>query len=313
MTWFKVDDGLHSHLKAMRAGAEAMGLWVLAGSWSADQLTDGWVPEYAALRITSNAMTHAESLVRAGLWEPGKEDGDPGWWFHDWTDHQPTRDEVERRRDEARERMRRLRSGSRDVRANADRTSEEVRDPRPVPSRPDQKEERGAGAPPTPGASEKAKTRKGARIPEDFAVTTEMAAWATTNVPGIDAHRETEKFRDYWLSESGSRASKIDWVRAWQLWLRKAQDWGPGSTSAVTPKPLDMPSFDHLHGVAAAETAAGLIEQVWHGPAQPSRDDRTAHAAWVQERRDWITAHEGEIKVALASRAARPHGRTIQR
>lgn len=41
MAWFKVDDKLHSHPKLYRASLRAMGLWVLAGSWCSDQLTDG--------------------------------------------------------------------------------------------------------------------------------------------------------------------------------------------------------------------------------------------------------------------------------
>ena len=52
MAWFKVDDKLHSHPKRYRASLRAMGLWVLAGSWCSDQLTDGVIPRdlLAALR-----------------------------------------------------------------------------------------------------------------------------------------------------------------------------------------------------------------------------------------------------------------------
>lgn len=94
MTWFKVDDTLHSHKKAMRAGAEAMGLWVLAGSWAADQLTDGWVPDYAITRWSSHPDELANRLVAAGLWVEGEHDGDKGWWFHEWEERQPTRSDV---------------------------------------------------------------------------------------------------------------------------------------------------------------------------------------------------------------------------
>lgn len=107
MTWFKTDDSLHSHKKAMRAGVEAMGLWVLAGSWCADQLTDGWIPDYAALRLAPNAEELAERLVKAGLWEPAERDGEPGWIFHDWEQYQPSRADVEaRRRSDAERRAR---------------------------------------------------------------------------------------------------------------------------------------------------------------------------------------------------------------
>lgn len=99
MPWFKVDDKLHSHKKAARAGVDAMGLWVLCGSWSSDQLTDGFVPDYIAQRFDPDAERKAGRLVSADLWYPDEHDGDAGWRFHDWTDHQPTREEVERRRE----------------------------------------------------------------------------------------------------------------------------------------------------------------------------------------------------------------------
>lgn len=94
MTWMKVDDGLHSHRKALRAGAEAMGLWVMAGSWVGDQLTDGFVPDYVVRQFVSDPDTVAGRLVAAGLWEPGELDGDKGWWFHDWLVQNPSREKV---------------------------------------------------------------------------------------------------------------------------------------------------------------------------------------------------------------------------
>ena len=38
MAWFKVDDKLAFHPKVLTAGNTAIGLWVRAGAWSADQL-----------------------------------------------------------------------------------------------------------------------------------------------------------------------------------------------------------------------------------------------------------------------------------
>jgi hypothetical protein len=92
MTWFRVDDRLPDHRKTRRAGTAAMGLWVLAGAWSSGHLTDGWVPREVALRYGTARM--AERLVEAELWVAGE----PGWWFHEWTEHQPTREQVQLRR-----------------------------------------------------------------------------------------------------------------------------------------------------------------------------------------------------------------------
>ena len=105
MAWFKVDDKLHSHKKSARAGVAAMGLWTLAGSWSADQLTDGFIPDYIAERLAPGASEQlAKELVAAGLWVDDVYDGDTGWRFRDWTDYQPTRDDVEAQREVSRRR-----------------------------------------------------------------------------------------------------------------------------------------------------------------------------------------------------------------
>jgi hypothetical protein len=128
MAWFKVDDHLHSHRKAMRAGTEAMGLWVLAGSWSGAEESDGWVPSYVLTRLAGpGADELAERLARAGLWHADVVDGEDGYRFHEWDTYQPTREQQEAKREQARERMRR-------VRANGGSTSRAVT---PTPTRPD--------------------------------------------------------------------------------------------------------------------------------------------------------------------------------
>ena len=76
MSWFKIDDKLHSHKKVARLhGIAPMGLWALAGSWSSNQETDGFIPEYIAERIDQDFAEHAAELVRVGLWEVDEIDG----------------------------------------------------------------------------------------------------------------------------------------------------------------------------------------------------------------------------------------------
>lgn len=147
MTWFKVDDKLAASRKVLsipRARrAAAMGLWVLAGSWCSSALTDGRVPAYMVEELAGTEEA-AHDLVAAGLWETDPD----GWVFHDWTQCNPSREQVENERAGARERMAKLRNRSPNVRANTDGTSELVRDPRPVPSRPSVPTEHGASEPP---------------------------------------------------------------------------------------------------------------------------------------------------------------------
>lgn len=105
MTWFKVDDNLAFHPKAVMAGNAAMGLWVRSGSWVAQQLTDGFVPLDIVRSIGSGGQS--EKLVEAGLWLPcGK-----GFEFHEWAapGRQPTRAQVEQKRETAAKRLQKWR------------------------------------------------------------------------------------------------------------------------------------------------------------------------------------------------------------
>jgi hypothetical protein len=88
VVWFKVDDKLHDHRKARKAGKAAMGVWVLAGSWSMSNLTDGFIPEDVLGRWGSRA--DAKRLVDAGLWDDAVHEGEKGWRFHDWSRFQPS-------------------------------------------------------------------------------------------------------------------------------------------------------------------------------------------------------------------------------
>lgn len=104
MTWFKVDDGFHSHPKTRKVltkAPAALALWVVAGSWSADNLTDGLIPEdQLPWLIPVGADDMAQQLVAARFWRRVKG----GYQFHQWatdgdgTKRNPTREEVEAER-----------------------------------------------------------------------------------------------------------------------------------------------------------------------------------------------------------------------
>lgn len=133
MVWFKCDDRLPSSRKAAKAGVAAMGLWVLAGCWSAGEELDGFVPAYMVTRLAgADGDALASSLVSAGFWLEDQHEGEDGYRFHQWGEYQPTRAQLEVKREQARERMNR-------VRANRERTSPEVT---PTPTRPDPTKEK---------------------------------------------------------------------------------------------------------------------------------------------------------------------------
>lgn len=93
ITWFKVDDGLPTNRKLLsiprRDRMAAMGLWCVAGAWVARELHDGFVPRYVLTELGAT-IRQAQLLVQAGFWIAG----DGGWWFKDWDEWQPTRDDV---------------------------------------------------------------------------------------------------------------------------------------------------------------------------------------------------------------------------
>jgi len=103
VTWFKVDDGFWSHPKTAALSDAALAMWVRAGAYSCQHLTDGFISP-AMLRMLGERGS-VDELVEAGLWEvaPG------GWQFHDWSEYQETGEAVKRRREQARDRQRRSR------------------------------------------------------------------------------------------------------------------------------------------------------------------------------------------------------------
>ncbi|WP_371053673.1 hypothetical protein [Rhodococcus gordoniae] len=132
MPWFKVDDGLAFHPKAIAAGNSAMGLWVRAGAWCSAHLTEGALPKHMIGTLGAQNR-HARRLVEVGLWEAT----DVGYQFIDWDDYQPTKQQVEADREANRERQKRFREKKRNAVTNAD--SHDVSDgaTNDTPTRPD--------------------------------------------------------------------------------------------------------------------------------------------------------------------------------
>lgn len=118
MPWFKVDDTLHSHPKTRRAGAAAMGMWVLAGSYSGSYVTEGFIPEWWVAAFPQGRRRVAE-LIKAGFWVAGNKDDEPGYFFHDWEKYQPSKTEIEADRVAARDRQRLWRAKRRENASHA--------------------------------------------------------------------------------------------------------------------------------------------------------------------------------------------------
>jgi hypothetical protein len=101
MAWIRLDDQIAHHPKFVKAGAVAAWLWVCGQSYCGRYLTDGFIPcdALSSLGTVAKPEREAARLVAAGLWDSV----DGGWQIHDYHDYQPTREEVERRRENRRE------------------------------------------------------------------------------------------------------------------------------------------------------------------------------------------------------------------
>lgn len=270
MTWFKVDDSFHSHPKALATPLAAIGLWSLAGAWSSNHLTDGFVPDYAIPSLARGQTQLADELVAAGLWRRAKG----GYLFHQWdadsdgTPRNPTRSEVTAARSKqssggAIGNHRRWhvkqgstdphcrycqqkpgsdsRSGTRSDTDQSDRIGTESHPTSPDPARPDPSSSSGTdqkqdplyegGPGGKPPPRKRGSTNRGTRLPDAFTVTPEMVDWAREHTPHVDGRFETAQFRDYWRAKSGKDATKLDWVATWRNWMRKAEERAPRQPS----------------------------------------------------------------------------------
>ena len=105
MVFFRVDDATYGDARARAAGLEAIGLWTLCGTWSAQQGSDGHIPAWV-VPMCGGTPKLARRLVDAGLWStvPG------GWQFVDWSPTNYLAADVRAYRDGQRDRKRRERA-----------------------------------------------------------------------------------------------------------------------------------------------------------------------------------------------------------
>ena len=65
------------------------------------------------------------------------------------------------------------------------------------------------------------KKKRGSRLPEDWALPRAWGEWAVSEGwPEGQVRDEAEKFKDYWISATGQKATKMDWLATWRNWMR---------------------------------------------------------------------------------------------
>jgi hypothetical protein len=128
MGWVRIDDNFADHPKIIALGDTAFRLFITGLCYSNRQLTDGVIPyQIVNAWVGDNIEKPSDELEDQGLWERV----DKGFQIRSYTEYQPTRDKVHKKRDEARERLRRYR----EKQGNADETQKKL-SPQPNPTQP---------------------------------------------------------------------------------------------------------------------------------------------------------------------------------
>ena len=120
--------------------------------------------------------------------------------------------------------------------------------------------------------------RAGTRISDDFTPDASLRDWAAKQAPHVDVDRETANFVDYWAAKSGKDATKLDWRRTWQKWMRKASDSVP-TWKRQTPEPQTR----------------SIVSERDMRPFEGDPDNAQEWSAWQRSERQRIWRERGEI------------------
>lgn len=108
--WVKVDIGYFDNPKVVAVPPPARCLHLASICWSAQYRTDGRLPPHMIERLCAYAgadRSHADALVLVGLWE--LRDGSDDYFVHDYLDYNTPSSEVDAKRSQSRDRVRRYR------------------------------------------------------------------------------------------------------------------------------------------------------------------------------------------------------------
>lgn len=99
-----------------------------------------------------------------------------------------------------------------------------------------------------PSATPPATTKRGTRLPADWQLPLTWGEWAMSERQqwtADDVRACADRFRDYWISLSGQKATKTDWQATWRNWVRNEQ-----ATPHARGSPVDARSADRKRAIA---------------------------------------------------------------
>lgn len=140
MGWVKLDDQFSRHPKVLQAGPLSGWLHVCALNYCAQYLTDGFIPKSAVNGLAD--FTHEDigqssyvgmdfvpALLKSGMWI----EVDGGYQIHDYLDYNPSREDVQKKRQADLERKRNSDSPAMDSARNRNGIHAESKRPVPRP------------------------------------------------------------------------------------------------------------------------------------------------------------------------------------
>ena len=104
--------------------------------------------------------------------------------------------------------------------------------PLPIPNK-----EQELVAPPAavPAAVSEPKAKNGTRLPADWTLPADWAAWAKTERQDLNPAEVADRFADHWRAKPGKDGRKLDWLATWRNWVR-GERAGPAKPPSAVPR-----------------------------------------------------------------------------
>lgn len=225
--WFKVDDSFYSNPKTAMLSDGATALWLRSGSWSAQQLTGGFVPA-RMVPMFRGSDDSVRELCDAGLW--AYDEQKDGYQFHDWSDYQPDGEEVDalrKKRSEAGKRGANRRWGKPENGKNGKTDGKCHGKPMANAWQDDGKSMANVCPVPVPVPEKKEKEEYSSSFSKEIGVTEFGDSWdcrevanktIATEYPNLDLESAWLAFAE---RHQGETRSVNDWTRLWKGWCQR--------------------------------------------------------------------------------------------
>jgi hypothetical protein len=228
----RFDIGMDEHAKIMLLSDAAFRALFESTLYSRRQLTDGFLDERIVMKKWGADI--ASELSSNDPERPSWRRVEGGWAIHDFAEHQTTNADIELKREAGRK------GGLAKAKQPASTTEAPAKHPLSTTSSTSlAKTETDTDTKTEEAKASSSRTKRGTRIPDDFAVTPEMVAWARENAPTIDGQRETTKFINYYQALAGAKGVKLDWVATWRNWMLNAAERAPKGKPTTGDKMRD--------------------------------------------------------------------------